>query len=80
MYSSSETIKGNFEIECRPKFWRVPVAATTLGDTQIELQLLCFGSLLAHGLGLSRSIESHCGLPQLPHLLGHTWFTFFQFS
>ena len=75
--SSSETLKGGSEIGCRPKFWRVVVAATTLGDTLVELQLQCFGSLLSEGLGISGSIESLRELIQLldlPH--GHTWFTF----
>jgi len=31
-------------------------AATTLGDTLVELQILCFGPLLAQGLGLLGSI------------------------
>ena len=54
---SSETLKGGSQIGCRPKFWRLVVAATTLGDTLVELQLLYFGSLIAQGLGLSGSVE-----------------------
>lgn len=79
--SSSETLKGGFEIGCRSTFWRVVVASTTLGDTMVELQLLYFGSLIAQALGLSRSIESLCLLlwpSHLPH--GHTWFSFYQLS
>ena len=53
-------------------------AATTLGNTLVECQLLCFGSLTAQGLGLSGSIESLCKLLRLSHLPhGQTWFTFF---
>ena len=78
---SIETLKGGSEIGCNPKFWRVVVAATTLGDTLLELQLLCFASLLAHGLGILGSIEMMCGLLHLPHLPhGHTWFTLCQLS
>ena len=56
-------------------------AATTLDDTLVEFQLLCFGPLTAQALGLSRSIESLCGLLLLPHLpSGHTWFTLCQLS
>jgi len=68
-------------MRCWPKFWRVVVAATILGDTLVELQLLYFGSLLAQGLRLLGSIESLCRLLRLPHLShGPTWFIFFQLS
>lgn len=54
---------------------------TTLGDTLVELQILCFFSMKAQGLGLSRSIESLCGLLQLPHLPHRQiWLTFRQLS
>lgn len=43
-------------------------AATTLGETLVEFQLLCFGPLITQGLSLSRSIESLCELLRLPHL------------
>ena len=56
-------------------------AAKTIGDTLVEYQLLCFGPLTAQSLGLSGSIESLCGLLQLPHLChGKTWFTFHKLS
>jgi len=56
-------------------------AATTLGNTLVEIHILCFSSLTAQGLGLSRSIESLCGLPRLPHIPhGQTWFTFLQLN
>ena len=55
--------------------------ATTLGDTLVEYELLYLSSLTAHGIGLSQSIESLCGLLWFPHLThGQTWFTFFQLS
>ena len=57
------------------------VVATTLGNTLVELQLLCFGSFLAQGLDLLGIIKSLCGLLRLPYLPhGHTWFTLFQLS
>jgi len=43
--------------------------ATTLGDTLVKLQLLCFGSFIEQGLGLSGSIELLCGLLWFAHLL-----------
>ena len=56
-------------------------AATTLGDTLVEYERLCFGLSTAQGLGPSGSFESLCGLLRLPHLPhGQTWFTFFQHS
>jgi len=57
------------------------VAATTLGDTLVEYQLLCFISFATHGLCILGSIDSLCRLLWLPHLPhGHTWFTFYQLS
>ena len=57
------------------------IAATTLGDTLVEYQLLCFGPLTAQVLGLSRRIESLCGLHRLSHLPhGQVWFTFFKLN
>ena len=44
------------------------LAATTLGDALVGLQLLCFGSFLAQGLGLLGSIESLYKLLWFPHL------------
>jgi len=43
-------------------------AATTLGSTLVEYQLLCFGSFAAQGLGLLGSIDLLCRLLWLPHL------------
>ena len=81
MHSSRENLKGGSEIGCSLKFWTVVLAAKTLGDTLVELQLLYFGSLLAQGLGISGSIELLCTLLQLSHLPhGHTWFTLCQLS
>jgi len=65
----------------RAKILEGVAVTTTLGDTLVELQIFYFGSLIAWGLGLSGSIESMCGLLQLPHLPhGKTWFTFCQLS
>lgn len=50
------------------KIWEGVAAATTLGDTPVEYQLLCFGPLLAQDLGLLGSIESLCRLLRLPCL------------
>ena len=39
------------------KIFQAVAAVTTLGDTLVEFQILCFGSFTAQGLGPSRSIE-----------------------
>ena len=65
-------------MRCWPKFWRVVVAATILGDTLVELQLLYFGSLLAQGLRLL-GVLSHCagyfGFPTYPMDLHGSYFS-----
>jgi len=45
----------------RTKILEGVVDATTLGDTLVELQLLCFGSLTTQGLGISRVLNHYAG-------------------
>jgi len=66
------TIKGKtkegYEIWMQTKILEGVAAATTLGDTLVEYQLLYFCSFIVHGLGFSGSIDSLCGSLWLPHL------------
>lgn len=50
------------------KIFEGVVAARTLCETLVELQILVFGPFTAQGPGLLGSIESLCGLLRLPHL------------
>jgi len=64
----SEKMNKVSEILMQAKIFEGVVAATTLGDTLVEYQLLYFGSFLEWGLGLSGCIDSLCRLHWLPHL------------
>ena len=56
------------KIQVQEKFWRVFVAATTLGNTLVELQLLCLGQLFHGRHSSSGMIDSQFRFPLLPHL------------
>jgi len=59
--------KEGSEISMKTKILEGVAVATTLGDTTVEYQLLCFGSFLAQGFGLSGSIDSLCRSLRLLH-------------
>lgn len=73
--------KEAFEIWMQANILEGVAVATTLGDTLVEYQCLCFGSFPVQGLGLLGSIDSLCRLLRPPHLpRGQTWFTLYQLS
>lgn len=59
-------IKEGSEIWMKAKIWKGVSNSTTLGDTLVEYQLLCFGSFIVQGLGLFVNIDSLCGSLWLP--------------
>jgi len=52
--------KEGFEIWMQAKILEGVATTTTLGDTLVEYQLLCFGSFVAKDLGVAGSIDSLC--------------------